>query len=215
MATSSKSSFHIDWRRALLPLSLLALVLLYFFFGVPIWALAVLTLWIPLYYLVYPSYVRKRWSQFDKEFAQKFQKGQYKQLLEVYRDQWFLRKFGPKAEMLGKLALIYSAMDKYREAEQALERALDHAGPGQKQRLFFNLANVKFELSKYEDAEQIYRALKKGTPYAHSARTHLALIDLKRGRHVDKARKLLADARDNASGATRERIDRVLETVDR
>lgn len=215
MATSSKSGLQIDWRRALLPLSLLALVLLYFFFRVPIWLLALFTLWIPLYYLVYPSYVRKRWSQFDKEFAAKFQKGQYKELLELYRDQWFLRKFGPKAEMLGKLALIYSAMDKYREAEQALERALDHAQPGQQQRLFFNLANVKFELSKYEDAEQIYRALKKGTPYSHSARTHLAMLDLKRGRHVDKARKLLQNERQNASGATRERIDRVLGSASR
>ena len=215
MATSSKSGIQIDWQRAMLPLSLLVLVLAYFIFGVPLWVLALFTLWIPLYYLVYPSYLRKKWGQFDKQFAGKFQKGQYKELLEMYRDQWFLRKFGPKAEMLGKLALIYSAMDKYREAEQALERALDHAGPGQKQRLFFNLANVKFELSKYEDAEQIYRALKKGTPYAHSARTHLALIDLKRGRHVEQARELLTDARQNASGATRERIDRVLGSAER
>lgn len=213
MATSS--SIQIDWQRAMLPLSLLVLVLAYFIFSVPLWVLALFTMWIPVYYLVYPSYLRKKWGEFDKEFAGKFQKGQYKELLEMYREQWFLRKFGPKAEMLGKLALIYSAMEKYREAEQALERALDHAGPGQKQRLFFNLANVKFELSKYEDAEQIYRALKKGTPYAHSARTHLALIDLKRGRHIEQARELLAGARESASGATRERIDRVLAAVDR
>ena len=211
MASSAQQGIQIEWKRALLPLSLLVLIVAYFIFEVPIWALALFSLWIPLYYVVFPRLLRKRWNDFDKEFAIKFQQGRHKELLEEYRDQWFLRKFGPQSEMLGKLGLIYSALDKYREAEQALERALDHAEKGQKQRFFFNLANVKFELSKYEDAEQIYRALESSGPYAHSARTHLALIDLQLDRNEEEAREVLRAERERASGSVEEHIERVLD----
>lgn len=214
MPKAASTGIRIDWPRALLPLSLLGLLILYFFFRVPVWILTLLTVWIPIYYLVYPSYVRKRWHDFDRAFAAKFQQEEYRALLEMYRDQWFLRNFGPRAEMLGKLALIYSAMRKFREAEQALEQALDHAGHGQRQRLFYNLANVKFELSKYDDAEQIYRALKHGSPYAHSARTHLALIDLQRGRRRAPALETLRDALASSSGTLRDRIEQALASDD-
>jgi tetratricopeptide (TPR) repeat protein len=210
MASKNKGGLNISWSRALIPLSLLAMFILRFGFGAPIWALALFTLWIPLYYMVYPKYVRKRWTQFEKEFAYRFQKGDYKGLLEFYRDQWFLRKFGPHAEMLGKLGLIYSAMEKYREAEHALEQAIDRAPAAQKDKLFFNLANVKYELGKYEDAAQIYKSLRVNSPYRHSARTQLALIDLRQGKRIAQARGFLESECERARGATKIRIERAL-----
>ncbi len=210
MASEKKGGIQIDWHRGLIPVSLLVMFILHFGFGAPIWALALFTLWIPIYYIAYPRFVRKRWTAFEKEFAYRFQKGDYKGLVEFYRQQWFLRKFGPQAEMLGKLGLIYAAMEKYREAEHALERAIDRAHSSQKDKLFFNLANVKYELGKYEDAEQIYKALKTNSPYRHSARTQMALIDLRRGKRIEQARDFLKQERDRASQTLKSRIDRAL-----
>lgn len=212
MATMERSSsgWQIEWRRGLLPLSFLCLLVLYYGFGAPLWVLVAFCSWIPVYYLVYPRYMRNKWRAFEKEFAYRFPKGEYKELLEFYRGQWFLRRFGPRAEMLGKLGLIYSAMEKYREAEHAFERAIDEAHHTQKDKLFFNLGNVKYELGKYEDAEQIYKALRVHSPYRHSARTQLALIDLHRGRRVDQARDFLERERERSTGIVRERIDQAL-----
>lgn len=201
---------QIDWRRGLIPLSLLAMVVLYFGFDAPLWVLAIFPLWIPVYYILYPMYLRKRWTEFEKQFAFRFQKEDYKGLLELYRNQWFLRRFGPRAEMLGKLGLIYSAMGKFREAEHTFERALERAHRSQEDKLFFNLANVKYELGKYEDASQIYKSLKVNSPYRHSARTQLALIDLRQGRRPDQARQFLEEARQRASAPVKERINRAL-----
>lgn len=207
-----KEGLSISWRRGLIPLSLLVLFVLRFGFGAPMWLLAALTLWIPLYYIAYPLFLRWRWRDFEREFAMQFQQGNLKSLLKDYRGRWFLRKFGPRAQMMDKLGLIYAAMEKYREAEHVFEQALDTAAPGDRDKLFFNLANVKYELGKYEDAEEIYRSLEaKGrSPYRHSIQTQLALIDLHRGRRVNEAREFLEDARDRATGLMKSRIERAL-----
>lgn len=203
---------HIDWGKALIPLSLLAMFLLWEL-QAPMWVLALFTLWIPAYYIAYPAYLRRKWTAFEKAFATKFQQGDYRALLDAYKGQWFLRKFGPKAEMLQKLALIYSAMDKNREAEQVLERALEMTRPAYRDRLYFNLANIKYELGKYAEAEQMYKALRQGSPYRHAVQTQLALIDLHQGRNVDKARQFLERERDGVQGTARERIDDALRTT--
>ena len=200
----------IDWHKVLIPISLGTMFFLWTQ-GAPLWMLAAFTLWIPAYYIAYPWLLRKKWLEFDKQFALQFQQGQYRELLEYYRGQWFLRRFAPRQEMLTKLALIYSAMEKYREAEQVLERALDSSKAGYRDRLYFNLANVKYELGKYDEAEQMYRALKRGSPYGHSVRTQLALIDMHRGRRTDEARKVLERDLASASGSMKIRIESALD----
>ncbi len=207
---AKSSGLTIDWHKALIPFSLITMFVMWTQHA-PLWLLALFTLWIPAYYVAYPWYLRKKWVEFDKIFAMKFQQGDYRGLLEFYRSQFFLRKFAPRQEMLSKLALIYSAMEKFREAEQVLERALDASKAGYRDRLYFNLANVKYELGKYDEAEQMYRALKRGSPYGHSVRTQLALIDLHRGTHTDEARRFLERERDSASGPTRDRIEEALQ----
>jgi tetratricopeptide (TPR) repeat protein len=206
----TKRGVQIYWRAALIPLSLAVLATLRFVFHAPMWVLIVGCLWIPAYYLIYPVVLNQRWHAFDREFTVQFQRGEYKQLLAYYKSQWFLRRFGPRAEMMGKLGLIYAAMQRFRDAEQVLEGAVETAGPGTRDRLYFNLANVKFELGKHDAAEQIYRSMKPGSPYRHAAQAHLALIDMGRGERVDEARVVLKQERKRASGTLRERIDEAL-----
>lgn len=205
--------FEVNWKRGLIPLSLLVLFVLRFGFGAPMWVLLVLTLWVPIYYIVYPWLLKRRWRDFEQSFAVGFQQGNHQELLEEYQSRWFLRKFGPRAQMLDKLGLLYSASGKYREAEEVFERALDHAEAEERQKLCFNLANVKYELGKYDDAEEIYRSLKGSgaNPYRHNIDTQLALIDLQRGTNTDEAREHLQSVRDRATGQVKERIERVLD----
>ena len=207
---ATKGNLQIDWRRGLIPASLLVMFVLTFYFQVPWWALGVFMLWIPLYYVAFPWYLRRKWTQFEKDFATLFQKRDYRVLLDHYRKQWFLRKFGPRAEMLSKLALIYSGMEKYRESEQVLEEAIEMTPGPYRDRLYYNLANVKYELGKYDAAEQMYKALRKNSPYRHSVRTQLALIDLQRGKGADEAREFLEAELERASGINRTRIEAAL-----
>lgn len=202
--------FSIDLRSALIPLSLVLLFVLRFKFNAPTWVLGLICLWVPLYYVVYPFVLRKKWFEFEKQFTVMFQKGEHKQLLEYYKSQWFLRRFGPNSEMLGKLGLIYSALERYRDAEQAFERAVETAQNAQRDRLYFNLANVKFELNKQQEAAEIYRSLRPGSPYRHAAQTQLALIDIHQGRRVKDASKLLNRELKRATGPLKKRIETAL-----
>ncbi len=210
---AKKGKLRIEWRRGLIPLSLLIMFVLTFYFKVDWWILGLFVMWIPIYYLAYPWYLRRKWAAFEKEFAARFQKRDYRGLLELYRKQWFLKKFGPKPEMLSKLSLIYSGMEKYRDAEQVLERAIDLTPTPYRDRLYFNLANVKYELGKYDEAEHLYKALKNGSPYAHSVRAQLALIDVHQGREANETRELLENELKNATGVLRSRIEEALAKI--
>jgi tetratricopeptide (TPR) repeat protein len=210
MQKAKRAGVQVSWDRALILASLLVLYVLYDVLRAPAWVLVLFCGWLPLYYFAFPMMLNARWGRFEKEFAMRFQRGEYKQLLEIYKGQWLLRRFGPQAEMMGKLGLIYTALERYREAEDILERAIDAAPQGMKERLFFNLANVKFELGKHQDAEQIYRSLKPTSPYRRAAQTQIALIDLQRGHRVEEAKKVLEAERARASGNLKVRIEEAL-----
>jgi len=206
----ARPRLQIDWKRALIPLSLGAFFVLYFFLHVPAWLLGVLMLWIPLYYLALPWYGRRRWQIFEREFAYRFPRGDFQGLLTYYEQQSFLRRFGPEAPMLGKLGLIYLGMGRFRDAEVVLERALTATHPSGRQRVMLNLAHVKFKLGKIDESAQFYRLVIRVAPHNSTASTRLALIDLQKGRAIDQARKTLLDARATASGEDRELIEEAL-----
>ena len=210
MQRVKRSRWHAEWRVAPIPISIGLLLMLHYVVGVPLWIVACCFVWIPLYYVAYPALLRKKWTQFEKVFARDFQRGAHKKLLTRYKKSWFLRRFGPRAEMLGKLGLIYAAMSRNREAEQALERAVDEAKGIHRDRLLFNLANVKFELGKREDAAAYYRALRPTSPYRHAAATHLAILDMQAGRRTEQARATLEREMPRAQGPIRAHIEAAL-----
>lgn len=207
----SRARLEIDWRRALIPLSLGIMFLMVFYFNTPLWVMVIFLMWMPLYYMAYPWYLEKRWLAFEREFALLFQQRNFKGLLEFYRENWFLRKFGPRGEMLTKLSLIYSGMEKYRESEQVLEQAIELTAAPHRDRLYYNLANVKYELGKYDEAEQMYKALNRGTPFGQTVRVQLALIHLQQGKSVEKARQTLEQELSNTTGVLKSRIEDALQ----
>lgn len=210
---SSGGRMQLDMRRALIPISLGVFFILYFYFRVPIWGLAILMLWIPLYYMGVPLYTRYRWTHFEKEFAYRFPQQDYKGLLELYRSQWFLRQFGPKAPMLGKLGLIYSAMGRYRDAERILEAAVRNAPPGTGEKFMLNLAHVKYELGKYTEAHQLYRRLLKRTPHLSGAATRIAMINAHTGKDLEHALKHLERQLELANGEEKTRISEAIQSA--
>ncbi len=212
MQEKRRPGLQTDWRRGLAPLSLLIMVTL-FFVRAPLWVFFVFPLWMPLYYLAYPRYLMHRWKSFENAFHTGFQRGEYKELLELYKKQWFLRRFGPRSEMLSKLGLIYTAIERYREAEMTFESAIEAMrsnDPMLAEQLYFNLANIKYELGKYDDALQIYKSLRPSTPYYHTIRTQVALIELHRGVESQETREFLEQERSRASSAIRIKIDQAL-----
>lgn len=201
---------QIDWKRALIPISLGSFFVLYFYFQVPLPVLAVLSLWIPLYYLVLPWFAWRRWEAFEREFAYRFPRGDFQGLLAFWQAQRFLRLFGPEAQMLGKLGLIYLGLNRMREAEIVLERALLATHPTGRQRVMLNLAHARFKLGKLDEAAQLYRLVLRTTPHNATATTRLALIDIHKGRSIEEARKTLEDARATATGDDRTLIEEAL-----
>jgi tetratricopeptide (TPR) repeat protein len=191
-------------------LSLAFMCLLYFYFKAPFWVLCLFTLWIPTFYVLLPWYTKRQWTRFERTFSRKFQRQEYAELVDDYRRAWFLRRFGPRAEMLSKLAITYTAMQHFREAEHVLEQALEITPLLHRDRLYLNLANLKYELGKYGEAEAMYKALQGNSPYRHTVKTQLALIDVHRGHQVQKAKRYLEEVRERSTGSTRHRIDAVL-----
>ena len=153
---------------------------------------------------------RRKWDAFEREFAYRFPLEDYDGLLAFYKGQWFLRHFGPRAEMLEKLGLIYIAMRKNREAEQILEQAIQLSERHQREKFLLNLAQVKFELKKYGEAEQIYKRLLRRSPHLSGAELKLALIHAHQGVDLERSRSVLEAELERAKGDDRERIEEAL-----
>lgn len=201
---------RIDPGRALIPVSLGLFFVLRFVFNVPTWVLAVLLLWIPAYYLGIPWIANRRWHRFEREFAYRFPQGDHKSLLSWWKGQFFLRQFGPKALMLEKLALIYQAMGRLRDAETVLERAVALADKRMRPTFLPNLAHVKYELGKYDEAEPIYRRLLRRFPHNTAAQTRLALIHVHKGTDIEASLEVLRQQRARAQGEEQRRIDEAI-----
>jgi tetratricopeptide (TPR) repeat protein len=200
----------IDPQRALIPVSLGIFFVLRFGFGVPVWVLAILMLWIPAYYIGVPMLAQRRWREFEREFAFRFPSGEHKALLDYYRRQWFLRQFGPKAQMLEKLALIYQGMGKLRDAERVLERAMAMTHKAGRAAFLTNLGHIKYELGKYDEAEGIYKRLLRRAPHQLSARVKLALIRVHKGVQLEESFQVLRENLDRVSGPERAQIEEAL-----
>jgi len=199
-----------DPQRALIPLSLGVFFVLYFYFKVPPWALSLLMLWIPLYYIGMPILTKRKWRSFEREFAYRFPLEDYDGLLAFYKRQWFLRQFGPRPEMLEKLGLIYIAMGKNPEAERILEQAIQISERRHREKFLLNLAQVKYELGKYDEAEQIYKRLLHRSPHLSGAQLRLALIHAHRGVDLERSVSVLKAELVRAKGEDRLRIEEAL-----
>ncbi len=204
---------QLDLRRALIPLSLGLFFVLYFLFKVPLWVLGVLSLWMPLYYIILPGLAARQWRDFERDFALRFPRGEHAALLTRLRASLLLRYFGPEAPMLGKLGLLYMGLGKLREAEITLERGIQRADKQNRERLLVNLAHVKFKLGHLEDAATLYQRLLKNTPFANLATTRLAIIDLHKQRNLKEATARLRAALPNARGEERDLIQQALDAT--
>lgn len=210
---ASRQRPKLDFKRALIPISLGVFFVLYFYVQAPVWVLALLTLWIPLFYIGVPYYTHRRWLRFEKDFAWRFSKQDHQGLLALYKDAWFLRSFGPRDLMLGKLGLIYAAMGKHRDAERVLENAIQQAEPSARGQFMLNLGQVKLDLGKYAEARQIYRRLLKRSPHLSRAEAKLNLIDAHLGKRLDEVIPLLQRDLQRAQGDERRRIQDALDAA--
>ncbi len=203
-------AMKVDPQRAMIPISLGFFFVLTFYFQAPIWLMAILMLWIPLFYIGVPLLTQRKWRTFEREFAYRFPSQDYQGLLSYYKGQWFLRQFGPKAEMLEKLGLIYIAMGRARDAERILEQAIQLSDKRAREKFMLNLAQVKFELGKFDEAEQIYKRLLRRTPHLAGAHLKLLLIRAHKGQDLQNTIKSLESELPRAKGEDKKRIEEAL-----
>lgn len=212
---SGARSLRIDVRKAMIPISLGVLAILYFVLGVSLAIVAVLTLVVPGLYIGSAVYVRRQAPKFEAEFNRLLQAGDIKGLTAHYRGARLLRILAPEHWMLSRLGLILLLRGQHREAEGILEEAWEMAPKGWRQHLLGPLSRVKYELGEWEDLRALAEQWRQRSLFAGSANIYLAAALMERDPpQLERARELVDEARGSLGTSERALCEKVAAKIE-
>lgn len=201
-------TLRIDVRRALIPLSLGVLAILYFVLGVSIVAVTVLAILVPALYVAAAVYVRRRAPTFEAEFNRRLQSGDLQGLSALYRDAKLLRLLAPEHWMLSRLGLLLLLRRQYREAEGVLEEAWEMSPRRWRVHLLGPLVQVKHALGEWDDLLVLAEQWRQRALFPGSANLYLAAALLARNPpECGRARELLDEAHGALGASDRALMD--------
>lgn len=208
---------HVDGRRAIIPLSLTLLAVLWFAIEVPWWVLLPASLIVPVGYFVATLYVHRKWPAFESRFNQHLMAGDVDALWATYRDARWLRLLAPPYRAKSRLGLVLSLRGDFRRAEEVLESAWELAPKSRRGELLGPLARVKHELGEVEDLRALSEEWRVRSLFPGAANLYLAAAMLRDPRETDVARavELLDEAESGLSAADRERAAGLREHAER
>lgn len=202
---STSRGLIVDWRRAVIPLSLGMLLAVWLVVRPPFWVMVLLALVLPAILLVGAIAVARQRPTFDKEFSRLLQRGDTPGLHTLIKKAWALRWFGPPGWSDEKRGLVASLEGDWALADRYLERAYVRADTGTQKTLLPALLRAKYENGLWDEAEQIARDLLGKTRYPGTPELFLGLILARQNDAQKDAIKLLQRAAETLGGPDRER----------
>lgn len=147
-------------RSALIPLSILSSVGLYYGVGIPLWTVA-LTVFLPVsaLYLAAPWLARRSMAHLDREIVRLLARGERARLLGAYHRALLFRLFGEPPLVAERLGLVHAQLGQAKLAREAYERAADGWGGEPPISVTLGIANACYTLGDDEAAEPPYREL--------------------------------------------------------
>lgn len=207
---STSRGLVVDYRRALIPLSLGLLLLVWLLAHPPFWVMLVLACLLPgLLTFEWLAVVRQR-PAFDKEFSRLLQRSDVPGLHGLIDRSWALRRFGAPGYMDEKRGLVASLEGDWLLADRFLERAFVKANGQTKRTLLPAVLRAKYENGMWDEAESIARELLGKTRFPGTPELFLGLILARRQAQRPEAMSLLERAAQTLGGPDRARAERAL-----
>lgn len=206
---------RVSIRHALIPISLLFLMVLAFGFHLHFWILAVVAMVVPVSLVVSSIMLSKRLPRFEMEFNRFMQRGDISGMQKLYKESLFLQLMAPTDKMLAKKGMIYLESGDIRTAEELLEDAYDIAPPNRKANLLGGLARVKYQMGRFDELQEIAEQWRQRSLFPGSANVYLAAALLKSVQpDPEFARELLTEAKGSLAEQDRKLADVLWKILD-
>jgi hypothetical protein len=210
---STSRDLIVDWRRAFIPISLGALLLVWLAARPPFWVMLILACVLPAALTVGAVLVSREKPAFDKEFSRLLQREDAPGLHALLRRLRALRWFGPPGFLDEKRGLVASLEGDWALADKYLERAYVRSDANTQKALLPAVLRAKFESGVYDEAETIARDLLGKTRYPGTPELFLGLILAQRDETRQDAKRLLERAAETLGGSDRERAEAAIKAI--
>lgn len=182
-------------RHALLPLSIIVAMVLYYGVRVPFGAAASAVLPFLLLYVLAPRWARASVARFDREIVPLLMRHDLRGLDARFDRSLGMRFFAAPAVVAERRGLVEAQRGRYAAARDAYREALEGYGAGAPLAVLLGLAHACFELARMDEAIAAYEKVFARTKTLPLVREHLVQAYVKRGTPSDleAARKLRRD----------------------
>jgi hypothetical protein len=210
---SGSSGFKLELKRALIPLSLGAITIIYFVARPPLWALIALSLILPGYFVIERFVFQRLRPSFERSFSRRVQRGDVPGLTQVLSEARLLRWMGPPGYLAEKRGLVASIECDWSRAADLLEIAYTRQPSYRRGLLLPALLRAKYETGAWDEATQIAQDLMGLGDLTGTPELFLGLILCRKPQRKEEGIELLEKATEVLGGSDLARARRALEEL--